>query len=143
MKKAKVIGQTFDDILGGDKPDLDRTMLAFSIGSRGELGRRALASAVLAWHAIKIEPTTAIVMHFGGYDDDARELWQIPEVCTFVQKFCAKTKAHQHPQVEPQSRNWLLACGADPTQSVTVNMITVQQSLEESSAFFKATLKPK
>lgn len=137
----KVFGQTFESIIDGDKPDLKQTMVAFSIASKDEMNRRALAAAVLAWRALKIEASTAIVMHFGGYDDDPRELWQIPEVCSFIQKFCAKTKAHEHPQVEPQSRNWLLACGADPSRSVAVKMISAEESLRQSGEFFKATIK--
>lgn len=143
MKKAKVFGQTFDDVISGRQTDLERSMLVFSVGSKNELDRKALAAAVLAWRALKIKSTTAITMHFGGYDDDPRELWQIPEVCAFIQKFCAKTSAHTHPQVEPQSRDWLLACGADPSQSVTVHMISPQESLDRSAAFFKQTIKPK
>jgi hypothetical protein len=133
--------QTFENIVSGDKPDLARTMLAFSIGSKAEMDRKALASAILAWRALKIEPSTAIMMHFGGYDDDPRELWQIPEVCSFVQKFCVKTKAHEHPQVEPQSRNWLLACGADPSRPVMVQSISPQESLARSAEFFKQVIK--
>jgi hypothetical protein len=142
-KPVGVFVQTFDNIISGsDQPDLKQAMLAFSIGSKGEMDRRAMAAAVLAWRALKIEKNTAIVMHFGGYDDDPRELWEIPEVRRFVQKFCAKTNAHEHPQVEPQSRNWLLACGADPLRPVIVNQITAEQSLQESAEFFKQTLKP-
>lgn len=139
---AEFIKQTFDEILGSGSPDLKRTMIVFSVASKGDMNRRAMAAAVLAWRALKIEPSTAITMHFGGYDDDPRELWQIPEVCSFVQRFCAKTDAHKHPQVEPQSRAWLLACGADPTQRVIVLPITVDQSVERSTEFFKTTLKP-
>jgi hypothetical protein len=139
--KMPIFVQTFENILSGDKPDLVRTMVAFTIGSKTEMHRKALAAAVLAWRAIKIEPTTAIIMHFGGYDDDPRELWQIPEVCRFVQKFCAKTKAHEHPQVEPQSRDWLLACGADPSRPVKVQSISQRESLARSAEFFKQVIK--
>jgi hypothetical protein len=133
--------QTFEKIVSGDKPDLSRTVLVFSLGNKSDLGKRALASAVLAWRALKIEPTTAIAMHFGGYDDDPRELWEIPEVCRFVQKFCARTKAHEHKQVEPQSRGWLLLCGADPSKRVSVNMISVEESLKQTNEFFKQVIR--
>jgi hypothetical protein len=143
VTKKGIYGQIFDDIISGSNPDLNRTVLIFSVGAKDSLTRKALSSAVLAWRALKIKSDTAITMHFGGYDDDPRELWQIPEVRHFVQQFCAKTKAHEHPQVEPQSRNWLLACGADPTLRVTVEMITEQESLAKSAEFFKEMIKPK
>jgi hypothetical protein len=134
--------KTLESILDGDRPDLKRTVLGFTVGEKGLMNRKGIATAVLAWRALKIEPTTAIVMHFGGYDDDPRELWDIPEVCTYVRKFCAKTNAHEHPQVEPQSRNWLLLCGADPERPVSLWPISRQESLNRTAAFFKQVIPP-
>lgn len=131
---------THEDIVAGNKPNLSRTMLAFSLGGP-PFNRMALATAVMSWRALKIEPTTAIVIHVGGYDDDPRELWQIPEVMNFVRKFCEKTRAHEHPAMDPQSRAVLLACGADPTKHVHVDMISKEESLRRSGEFFKERLK--
>jgi len=133
--------KTLESILSGDKPDLDRTILTMVIGERGSLNRKGLATAVLAWRALKITPTTAIVLLVGGYDDDPRELWQIPEVRTYVQKFCAKTEAHKHRQVEPQSRNWLILCGADPTLRPECVLISNQESSKRTIDFFKQVIK--
>jgi hypothetical protein len=113
---------------------LDHTMMVFSIGHKDDLGRKALAAAVLSWRALDVKPSTMIVLHFGGYDDDPRELWTIPEVRHFIQKFCAKTKAHQHPNVEPTSRALLMACGADPTVHVGVNTIFAGRGLRANRA---------
>jgi hypothetical protein len=129
--------RTHETIVGGAREDLDRTVIAFSIGEKSDLSRKALATVVLSWRALQITPSTAIIIHFGGYDDDPRELWQIPEVCGFIQKFCAKTRAHEHPAVEPASRDLLLACGADPNTRVAVNMISPAASIEKTAAFIK------
>jgi hypothetical protein len=140
--KPEVHIGTMDSILSGDKPDLNRAVMCILIGEKDHMHKKALATAVLTWRALKIEPTTAITLGFGGYDDDARELWEIPEVCAYVRKFCAKTKAHEHKQLDPQSRNWLLACGADPTRNVSVTMISKQKALDETLAFYRQTVKP-
>jgi hypothetical protein len=132
-----------DQLVSGEKFDLTETVFVFTICERGRLTRKALATAVLAWRTLKIKTSTAIMIHVIGYDDDPRELWQIPEVCEFVQKFCAKTKAHQHKALEPMSRAVLLACGADPVFKVSVNMISAEQALQESMKFFKARLGKK
>jgi hypothetical protein len=134
--------KTLESILDGDRPDLKRAVLGFMVGTKANMNRKDMATAVLAWRALKIEPTTAITLVFGGYDDDPRELWEIPEVCTYVRKFCAKTNAHEHPQVEPQSRNWLLLCGADPKRSVSLWPISQQESLDRTAAFFKQVIPP-
>jgi hypothetical protein len=133
--------QLHEDIVSGKPQDLKKTMTVFSIGTGPQFSRRALSMAVMAWRALKIEPSTAVTMHIGGYDDDPRELWQIPEVRMFVQRFCAKTGAHKHPAVEPISRNWMLACGADPKVTVSVDMISLKDALDQSHEFFVKRLK--
>ena len=137
----KIEHQLHEDVVAG-KPqmDLDRTMMVFSIGNAPYFSRRAVSMAVLSWRAMKIKPSTAVVMHFGGFDDDPRELWTIPEVRLFVQRFCAKTGAHKHPALDPASRAWLLACDVEPGLKVHVEMVTVEKSLEESMEFFKERL---
>ena len=122
--KGKVEFVLHDALVSGEKFDLEQTVMVFTICERGRLDRKTLATAVIAWRNLQIQKNTAVMIHVGGYDEDPRELWQIPEVCTFVQKFCAKTKAHEHPALEPMSKGVLLACGADPYQLVSVNMIT-------------------
>jgi hypothetical protein len=116
-------------------------MMMFTIGARSEFTRRAMATAVMSWRALVFRPSTAVVMHISGYDDDPRELWQIPEVCDFVRRFCEKTRAHEHPAIEPMSRSLLLACGADPDRHFNVTMITRDEALERTGEFFKSKIK--
>ncbi|MEY9493702.1 hypothetical protein [Bradyrhizobium elkanii] len=134
---TKIDYATHESIISGNRHDLQRTLLAFSLGAAPHLNRRALSAAVLSWRALKIRASTAIVIHVGGYDADPRELWEIPEVCDFVRRFCEKTDAHKHPAVEPQSRNLLLLCGADPDFQPRLAQISRQESLARSQTFFK------
>lgn len=131
----------FEDIVAGKPQDLTKTMMVFSICSKAEMNAHALAMAIMSWRALKFTPSTAVTMHIGGYDDDPRELWEIPEVRDFVTEFCAKTGAHNHPAVEPISRNWLLACGADPDLIVRVDMISNEDAFDQSHEFFKSRMK--
>jgi hypothetical protein len=133
--------QLFEDVVSGKPHDLKKTMMVFSVCSRTEMNAHALAMAIMAWRALKIMPSTAVTMHVGGYDDDPRELWEIPEVVDFVGEFCRRTGAHNHPAVEPISRNWLMACGADPNTKVTVDMISHEEALDQSFEFYKSRLK--
>lgn len=119
--------------------DLNKTTLIFMLGP--ELHRRALATAVLAWQNLKIEANTAISIIVDGYDNDPRELWEIAEVCAFIQKFCAKTRAHTHPALEPMSRNVLLLCGADPTKRVIRRPISREEATRQSLDFIDKRTK--
>lgn len=132
---------THENIVAGERHDLGHTMLTFSIGTRPYFNRKALATAVVSWRALDIKPSTVIVLHLGGYDDDPRELWQIPEARDFIRRFAEKTKAHEHPAVDPISRNLLLACGADPDLKVSVDMITVDDALRQMGEFFSEVMK--
>ncbi|MGY3615720.1 hypothetical protein [Bradyrhizobium sp. USDA 10063] len=132
---------THEGIVSGQLEDLTRTMVAFSIGTAPYFNRKALATAVLSWRALKIKPSTAIVLHLGGYDDDPRELWEIPQARDFIRRFAEKTKAHEHPALDPQSRTLLLACGADPDRIVGVIPISAEESLRRSGEFFKTRIK--
>lgn len=139
-KKPDIEYATHEEIVTGNARPLDRTMLVFSIGEKRYLNRKALAAAVLSWRAQKFKPTTAVTIHFGGYDDDPRELWDIPEAASFIRRFCEKTKAHKHPALEPISRALLLACGADPNLRVTVDMISTEAALQKSGEFYKSRI---
>jgi hypothetical protein len=139
---TKVEYLSHEGIVEGDarRNDLEKTMVVFSLGGP-PFNRKALAIAVLSWRGLNITPTTAVVFHVAGYDDDPRELWQIEEVCDFLRRFCHKTDAHKSDALDPASRSLLLACGADPTVNVRVIPISAEQSLNESSDFFKSRLK--
>jgi hypothetical protein len=141
MTKPSFDYRLHEDIVGGSQQNLTKTMMVFSICSKGEMHPQALAMTIMSWRALKFTPSTAVTMHIGGYDDDPRELWEIPEVRAFVSEFCVQTGAHNHPAVEPISRNWLLACGADPDLIVRVNKISEKDALKQSSDFFKSRIK--
>jgi len=132
---------THESIVAGELQNLDRTLLAFSIGARPYLGKRALSTAIMSWRALKITPSTAVVIHLGGFDDDPRELWDIPEARDFIGRFAEKTQAHKHPAIDPMSRNLLLLCGADPELHARADMITKEQALEQTNEFFKSRIK--
>jgi len=132
---------THDEIVSGQKFDLERTVMMFSIGEYPRLYSKALATAVMSWRALKIKPSTAIIIHLGGYDNDPRELWDIPQAREFIRKFAERTGAHKHPAIDPTSRALLLACGADPELKVKVDMITAEEATERDLEFFKSRLK--
>lgn len=132
---------THDEIVSGQQFDLDRTVMMFSIGEYPRLYAKALAAAVMSWRALKIKPSTAIIIHLGGYDEDPRELWDIPQAREFIRKFAEKTGAHKHPAIDPTSRALLLACGADPELNVHVDMITAEEAIARDLKFFKERIK--
>jgi len=129
-----------ESVVAGRKDNLDQTVVVFSIGTAPYFNRKALATAVVSWRALKFKPSSAVVIHVGGYDDDPRELWQIPEVCAFVRRFCEKTKAHEDPALDPMSRNLLLLCGADPGIEPEVIMISPDESADATMDFFKSRM---
>jgi hypothetical protein len=133
--------RTHESVVSGQREDLTRTVMMFSIGAAPYFNRKALAIAVLSWRALKIQPSTAIVLHFGGYDEDPRELWQIPEARDFIRRFCEKTQAHKHPALEPNSRNLLLLCGVEPDLHVEARMIPVEEMMRQTQEFFASRIK--
>jgi hypothetical protein len=133
--------RTHEGVVSGQCEDLTRTVMVFSIGTAPYFNRKALAIAVLSWRALKIKPSTAIVIHVGGYDEDPRELWQIPEARDFICRFCEKTQAHKHPALDPMSRNLLLLCGAEPDLQFGAIMIPAEESNRHTQEFFKSRIK--
>lgn len=131
---------THEHIVAGERHDLQRTLMTFSLGTGPHFNRKDLAVAVMSWRALVFMPSTAVMIHVGGYDQDPRELWQIPEAREFIRKFCEKTKAHENPAIDPMSRALLLACGADPNRYVDIKMISREEALRQSQAFFKSRI---
>jgi len=60
--------------------------LGIQIGVAGELDRAALRRAIKHTRTViaNISPLTAIDIGIGGYDDDPREIFEIPEARRFV-----------------------------------------------------------
>lgn len=98
--------------------ELDRTFIGFAIGHRRGIedrrpGARAgwLGIAAQNWKAIEgQEGVIAFVVE--GYDDDPRELWDIPEVCLFVRDWVEMTSAFDDDRILQDARRFLLVlCG--------------------------------
>ena len=72
--------------------------------------RMARAIADLLTHS----PNATIVPSISGYDDDPRELPEIPEVCAFVTKFCAACIFFSVPlykwKMTNETRGWIAGC---------------------------------
>lgn len=115
----------------------DHDVSVFTVCGKGEMTRKRLAEAVVAWRRMVAEKPRVIIIHVFGYDDDQRELWHIPEVCNFVQRFCAKTKAHEHEALAPDSRSVLLGCGADPSRPVIVNVVSQEKAMQDFEKWLK------
>jgi hypothetical protein len=134
--------RTHESVVSGQcNEDLARTVMVFSIGGRPYFNRKALAVAVLSWRALKLQPSTAVMLVMEGYDDDPRPLWEIPEARDFIRRFGEKTKAHKHPALDPGSRNLLLLCGVEPTYQTVHVEITAEQSDRQTAEFLAARIK--
>ena len=56
------------------------------IGDRADLSEPRAITAGKAWRrALQHYPDTSFDFSLSGYDDDPREIWQIPEAVRFVQ----------------------------------------------------------
>lgn len=63
--------------------------LGIQIGVAGKLDRAALRTAIRSTQKLiaHISPLTAIDIALGGYDDDPREIYEIPEARRFVMAY--------------------------------------------------------
>lgn len=60
-------------------------VILFTIGMRGELTRGAARHAADAWRSMLVEyPTANVCPQIAGFDDDSRELWEIPEARDYI-----------------------------------------------------------
>lgn len=63
----------------------DTALVHLTIGTRGDMTRQAAMDAAEAWRtARKRFPNAALTISIAGYDNDPRELWEIPDVCRYV-----------------------------------------------------------
>lgn len=56
--------------------------IVLTIGDKGHLTRADRRLSARVWKRIPHSKT--VLLTISGYDDDPRELWQIPEVCAYV-----------------------------------------------------------
>lgn len=69
--------------------------IVMEIGGRGHLGddvlHRMCRGPALAHRQ---SPQAMIILTIGGYDEDPRELWQIPETREYIRNFCKLSGLH-------------------------------------------------
>lgn len=72
-----------------DQADAHLDYIGIEIGVAGSLNRQALRKAVRGVQKLidRISPMTAIDIAIGGYDNDPREIFQIPEARHFILEF--------------------------------------------------------
>jgi hypothetical protein len=69
----------------------DYDYVFIEIGHRDNIDDlRAVVLPAVAFKLAAKNPKTRIAIMVGGYDDDPRELWQIPEVRKYLQVFAQK-----------------------------------------------------
>lgn len=105
------------------------------IGHNGNLTPRIAEDTAAKWFMVfKIQPEAKHEFMIGGFDQDPRQLWEIPEVCDYVRRFagaaCLLTKKPiTQWNLEDASLCWVaLACkvgkilSRDPNGGATVEV---------------------
>ena len=72
--------------LSSDAPDDDSIgLVTVNIGERGSLSKQRVRTGARAWHeTTQRYPQAALLIYVLGYDQDPRELWEIPEAARYV-----------------------------------------------------------
>ena len=73
----------YDDLAAAHAETASRGIV-LCIGERGRLAPADMLRAVSAWRAVLQINPACLLLHVGGYDDDLRELWDIPDVRRYV-----------------------------------------------------------
>jgi hypothetical protein len=67
-----------------EAPDL----VMFSVGERGHLTGSSARKAAYAFRKIVTDyPQVFVILHFSGWDNDPRALWEFPNVCRYARKW--------------------------------------------------------
>jgi hypothetical protein len=65
-----------------------RLMIAYNIGWRGKLTNKNAQEYAEGWRTMRAKhPAATFCPIVAGYDEDPRELWEIPEVVKYVRQF--------------------------------------------------------
>jgi hypothetical protein len=94
-------------------PELPFDVALIEIGHRKHLGDPLLfAESVKAWKSVQSQPGLRhVVFAVGGYDQDPRDLWDIPEVAEYVFHWMMSADIQPNDQrVHPDSLGLLQAC---------------------------------
>jgi hypothetical protein len=107
----------------------DHTLIAIEIGGKDHLTHEALLQAGLGLFAAAVRVTNpAVLLMVFGYDDDPRELHEIPEAADYIREFAKLTTMNNHnskwfKMLVEDSKAVLLACDAvDKPHPYTVVM---------------------
>ena len=92
--------------------DMSRAVVLVQIGAYGQMTRRDLRMAVNVWRKVRRRPTPiALLLHIDGYDADPRELWQIPEVCSYAARWAKAADVDAAwERLHPTSRVFIEQC---------------------------------
>jgi hypothetical protein len=115
-------GQPFP-VIGPDDPlpevpgDGTGIFISLCIGRRGDLTRHEAKLCAKLWRRhIKRYPKAHYILSLAGYDDDPRNLWEIPEaaghVCRWARFVGLRTLDDAFRYLSEQQVGWLAACGA-------------------------------
>lgn len=99
------------------KPDADVPVMVVQVGERGQLDTKHASDAAQGiLKARETYPAATIVLVVNGYDEDKRELWDVPEVCDYMVELFDKVFA-DWPEggladlnLEPNSMTMVLVC---------------------------------
>lgn len=100
------------------KPADEYDVVLMVIGGKDDLSwKRARISAAQVKLIAERYPEASLSLHLDGFDDDPRELFQIPEAARFIAEFAADLHSRGLPprfaqRLAPESIRW---------QAVTVN----------------------
>lgn len=100
-------------------PDADPDLVVVQIGEPGHMDAAALAEAVAVFLlAVDLYPRAEFAVTIGGYDEDPRSVWEIPEAAEQFRAFArAAVPSAYHPVVRRLERTTiatLCQCGAWP-----------------------------
>lgn len=91
-------------------------IIVLAIGGRGKLSDEQARAAAKQWKSAIARNYKYLSISIDGYDDDPRELFRIPEVCSYVKKFVlyAEITPELAVRLIPNSQGcgMLAACGA-------------------------------
>jgi hypothetical protein len=84
---SEIVGYGRDGVDSGKLPPGDggRLFVPISIGARGSLSKQRARDGARAWHeAVRRNPKAFFMISLLGYDEDPREIWEIPEAARYV-----------------------------------------------------------
>jgi hypothetical protein len=123
--------------------------LAVEIGMAGALNQQALREAIRHMQTIvaRISPLTAIEFAIGGYDDDPREIYEIPEARAYLLGFALGMKRAGIPtdRFLPVSINVIRCCLAaergEEVHKLDEPLIDIRDELRDYQARVKRTMQ--